>query len=353
MIKLLHSGDWHLDAPQTRRSQEEQAHLRREALLLPGKIAQLCRAQGCQMMLLSGDLFDGNYSQESLRAVYAALEEAAVPVFIAPGNHDFCSQNSPWIRENWPENVHIFTNATIESVYLADLDCRIYGAGYQSMDCPPLLQGFRAREDARYHIGLVHGDPLTPGSPNNPITAGQIKSSGLQYLALGHIHKDGKLRQGNTLCAWPGCPMGQGFDELGPKGVYIVTVEESAQAEFLPLDTPRFFQLSVPAGVDPLAAVENALPAGESLDFYRICLTGEADKPDLDALRKALDRFPHLTLLDETVPVLDLWGSADSDSLEGVYFRLLRKALEEDEAAATLAARISRQILSGQEVVLP
>ena len=45
-------------------------------------------------------------------------------------------------------------------------------------------------------------------------------------MALGHIHKRTEpLRFGNTVCAWPGCPEGRGFDELGEKGFYqgIVT----------------------------------------------------------------------------------------------------------------------------------
>lgn len=353
MIKLLHSADWHLDAPAVRRSAQEQAFLREAALALPGKIAGLCRDRDCRLLLLSGDLFDGPYTKESLDAVRFALEDAGADVFISPGNHDFCSENSPWIRESWPKNVHIFTQPALESVLLEELDCRVYGAGYRSMDCPPLLEGFRAAGDAKYQVGVLHGDPLLAMSPYCPITAGQIRQSGLDYLALGHIHKEGKIRQGGTLCAWPGCPMGRGFDELGVKGVYLVTLEEKAQAEFVPLDTPRFFQLQVNAGVDPLAAAESVLPGGESRDFYRIQLTGEAEKPDLAALRASLARFPHLTLVDETVPELDLWGSAQADSLEGIYFGLLRQAMEEDPEAAALAARISRQILNGQEVALP
>ena len=54
---------------------------------------------------------------------------------------------------------------------------------------------------------------------------------------------------------------------------------------------------------------------------------------------------------------MDLWGSVGEDSLEGVYFGLLQQATQSDsrilQANAQLAARISRQILDGQEVKLP
>ena len=58
-----------------------------------------------------------------------------------------------------------------------------------------------------------------------------------------------------------------------------------------------------------------------------------------------------------TVPPAQPWKALDEDSLEGAYFRLLRDAMEgRDEKTRTqieLAARISRQLLDGQEVKLP
>lgn len=73
-----------------------------------------------------------------------ALEAMAVPVFLAPGNHDHLCPGSPYLEMAWPGNVHIFTRQELESVSLPELDCRVWGAGFQSMDCPGLLEGFRA-----------------------------------------------------------------------------------------------------------------------------------------------------------------------------------------------------------------
>ena len=67
--------------------------------------------------------------------------------------------------------------------------------------------------------------------------------------------------------------------------------------------------------------------------------------------------YSHLELRDETVPETDLWGTAGDDTLEGIYFGMLREAMDgKDEAqqrVIRLAAQISRQILDGQEVKLP
>ena len=350
MIKILHSADWHLDSPLQGRLPQQAELLRRELLQIPDRVAALCREENCDLMLLAGDLFDGAYSQQTYRAVYDALQSVNVPVFIAPGNHDYICPDSPYEKELWPENVHIFKKQQIEWVDLPALGLRVYGAGFQSMDCPGLLEGFQAEGFA---VGLFHGDPTQVNSPYNPITKTQTAQSGLAYLALGHVHKGDGLRAGDTLCAWPGCPMGRGYDEQGEKGVLIVTLEDTVQTRFVSLEGPRFFDVSV----DFAPGIGSVLPAVANHDFYRVTLTGEAEKVDLEALRAQFGAFPNLVLRDQTHRPVDLWQSVGEDNFEGVYFGLLQGALAEanpeEKEKILLAAKISRKILDGQEVILP
>jgi hypothetical protein len=113
----------------------------------------------------------------------------------------------------------------------------------------------------------------------------------------------------------------------------------------------------VVAGYDAIAALDSVLPAVGNRDFYQIELTGESAGIDLDQLYAAFSRFANLELRDRTVPETDIWGNAGEDSLEGLYFSLLKQQLDgadpQDQQVITLAARISRQLLDGQEVVLP
>ncbi len=353
MIKILHSADWHLDSPLLFRNPAQSRHLRQAMSRIPAQITAICKAQGCDMMLLSGDLFDGAYAADTLNLLRSALEDAAVPVFIAPGNHDHVGSDSPWLNERWPENVHIFTHPVMESVWVESLDCRVYGAGYTGMDCPALLEDFAPNHTERYAVAVLHGDPTQTNSPYCPITTEQVRQSGLDYLALGHIHKGDAFQAGKTLCAWPGCPMGRGFDELGEKGVLIVTVDDTVTTAFIPLDTPRFYDIELPAA----QSLSSVLPPVGNEDFYRVTLTGPSEPLDLSALQAEYARFPNLELRDHTTPPVDIWGAAGADTLEGMYFKRLRDLSEaEDETIrnqARLAARISRQILDGQEVVLP
>lgn len=351
-LRILHSADWHLDTPFTGFSPEQRRYLKGELAKIPERIADICRQQDCDLMLLAGDLFDGPYTKESAAIVKDALQRCGVPVFISPGNHDFCGPGSPWLEEIWPENVHIF-KGKLESVTVPELNCRVYGAGYTAMDCPGLLEGFRAEGEETFHVAVLHGDAVQPRSPYCPVTAAQVRESGLAYLALGHIHKSGAIHGGETICAWPGCPMGRGWDETGEKGVYLVELEAGASVQFLPLDTPRFFALEVDGGEDAAAALESALPAAGSRDFYRVTLTGS----ETGALGALLSKFPNLELRDLRENPADLWAGAGADTLEGTYFRMLQEALEgADEETADrirLAAEISRRLLDGKEVALP
>ena len=350
-LKILHSADWHLDSPFAGFTPEQQNYLKREQKKIPGKIADLCRREECDLVLLSGDIFDSPACRESVPLVREALASCGVPVFIAPGNHDYLTTGSPWLEENWPENVFIFP-AGLSSVALPQLNCRVYGAGYRSMDCPGLLEGFSVRGEELYHLAVLHGDPKRLNSPYCPITTAQVRDSGLHYLALGHIHKGDCFRASGTLCAWPGAPMGRGYDETGEKGVYILELEEQAEIRFIPLDTPRFYEPEVDTDTQ---SPEDVLPVTDNGSFYRVTLTGSGVEP-LDQLKERFNGLPNLEWIDRREAKADPWERIGEDTLEGNYFRLLREKMDQAEGEMAeqiaLAAELSLKILMGREVAL-
>ena len=357
MIKILHTADWHMDAPLREFNDIQRRELRAASLRLPGQIADLCIREGCDLCLISGDVFDGVWSPEGYEAVFRALERMEVPVFIAPGNHDPYRERSVWTMEQWPENVYLFRSPELSSFRVAELDCRIYGAAFTSAQSESLLDGFFAECDERYAIVCLHGDPTNPASPYNPVTAAQVREAGIDYAALGHIHARGQFDAGAGLCVWPGCPMGHGFDETETKGVVITQLGETVTARFVPLDTIRFFEYRVEVLSDPMAALEAVLSPGGSRDHFRIFLTGEAEPDTVQGLTARLGDYPNLTLIDETVPPCDIWEDAGEDSLCGLFFGILRDgAADADPETARkleLAAKLSRRILQRREVELP
>lgn len=374
---MLHSSDFHLDSPLSGLTTEKSAQRRRELRELPARLARLAKDEGVDLVLLPGDLFDGErVYPETVRALAGALEDMAVPVFIAPGNHDYYHEKSPYAAVPWPDNVYIFTTPELQTVELPGLNCAVHGCAFTAShreDDP--LAGFSAPDDGRLHLLCVHGE-VGPAGNYAPIDPRSLERSGVAYAALGHVHTAGSGKAGKTLWAYPGCPEGRGFDELGPKGALIVSFGESVQLGITSPDGPPMAPIDM--GLQPAAArfvpvckrqyrVETVglesfiadLSREDSPDLVRFLLTGESrDAPDLTALAaRAAPHFFHVELRDRTTLPTDLWARAEEDSLAGLFLREMRGRLEaaegDDRDKLMLAARFGLAALEGGEDVRP
>ena len=330
-LKILHAADLHLDSPFEALGAGKAALRREEQRELLSRLAELAAQEQVDMVLLAGDLLDSaNTFYETGEELIRALRSVPAPVFIAPGNHDWYSQRSPYAKLQLPDNVHVFTERAIRSVILPDKGARVYGAAFTEPSSPALLQGFRAeRVEGVYNILCLHGDMGSRDSRYNPITEEQLRQSGLDYAALGHIHKaSGLCKAGNVWYSWPGCPEGRGFDETGEKTVSLVTLTGS-ECELTPVCIAKrryeVMQLDV-TDADPLLTVHTQVPDDTVTDVYRIVLTGEADAPpDLRKLYDNLsDMFFELQLRDETRLRRGIWDSAGEDTLRGLFISRLR-----------------------------
>ena len=367
MLKIIHGADFHLDSPFAGLSPERAAQRRGEQRELLVRLAALARARRADLVLLSGDLLDSErVYRETAKTLSRALETMGCPVVIAPGNHDFYGPRSVYATLKWPENVHIFTQEQMQTVELPG--CTVHGAAFLSprMERTPLA-GFHAPEDGKLHVGVLHGE-LEGGESYGPLSREDIAGSGLAYLALGHVHRcSGLKREGNTFWAYPGCPEGRGFDELGEKGVLCLELEEPAgqtgtacpcRAEFVPLCGRRYeiLQADLTGCEDPVEAVLDALPRGTEEDVYRIVLTGETEPPDLAALERALaPRFYGLSLQDRTALPRRLWERMEEDTLTGLFLREMDRLCRErpEDESLALAVRFGLAALEGGEDAAP
>ena len=273
------------------------------------------------------------------------------------------SGGSVWETVDWPENVHIFREPRMTALELPELCAVVHGAAFTAPEqAESLLAGFAAPADGRVHLGVLHGEIDPAENRYDPLGKAEIAASGLAYLALGHIHKRTEpLRFGNTVCAWPGCPEGRGFDELGEKGFYQGTVTDGGQVElaFVPFARHRYEILEVDVtGKTPREAVEAALPPDTARDLYRIILTGETGEAGAGAegLQEALaDRFYALEVRDRTRVAEDIWTRAEEDSLRGLFLRELRQKLDaagsdEERELVTQAVRFGLAALDHRDL---
>ncbi len=356
-VKIIHSADFHLDSPFDSLPEKKALERRQEQRALLGSLADLAESEQADVVLLSGDLFDSSVCYyETCETLLRVLSSIKARVFISPGNHDFYCDRSPYSILDFPENVHIFRSPVISSVELPDLGCRVYGAAFTSSSSRPLLRGFTAEDDGLVNLMVLHGD--LADDRYNLITRQDIERSGLDYLALGHIHAySGICSAGSTVYAYPGCTEGRGFDETGEKGVIAGTVSKGgADLRFIPLRGRqyRIVQADV-SGSTALAAAEAAISESMKNDVVRVVLRGGTDEDiDCTALAESLaDSAYHVTVRDETHALRDIWDGVSEDTLRGGFLRFLREkydsADENDKPGILLAVRYGLAALDNRE----
>ncbi|MBR5572541.1 MAG: metallophosphoesterase [Oscillospiraceae bacterium] len=364
MVRVLHASDWHLDSAYGALSPEQAKQRRAESRALVAELVDYANDHGVQLLLLSGDLLDSDavYAQtaEELSTALAAFRGA---VFIAPGNHDYYSEGSPYATTLWPENVHIFKTPDMERVALPQYGCVVYGAAFTAAeDTAAGLKEFTVRDEDRdaVCIGVLHGDVGASESRYRALSAHCIARSGLTYLALGHVHRyDGVQTAGSTAYAYCGCLEGRGFDEVGEKGFLMGEVDKGSVAlRFVPFARRRYQTLSVDVtGRDMYDAIVSALPPRTEDDLYRITVTGEheEERDDLTALTQRLaPLFWAVEVRDGRTLRRDLWARCGEDSLRGIFLQNMKRRLdaaesEDERRKIELAARFGADALDGRE----
>ena len=176
MVRIIHAADFHLDSAFSGLPPEKARQRRRESREILDRLTALARERQADLVLLAGDLFDGErVYPETLERLREALAALACPVFIAPGNHDPFTPRSPYARQTWPENVHIFRGGALEAVELPELGCVVHGAAFTAPErTDQVLAGFTAPADGLVHILCLHGEVNAPASQYGPITREQI-----------------------------------------------------------------------------------------------------------------------------------------------------------------------------------
>ncbi len=327
-LKILHCADLHLDTVFGELS-ESSAKCRREDLRSAfNKIISSAKENNVDMLIISGDLFDEGVTRHTVKFVKEKLKELShIPVYICAGNHDPKTSDSYYSLEDFGKHVHVF-DTHMEWIEKDEYD--IYGMSFgEAKVNDSFLAGFKVKNPDKINIMVMHGDFTS--NDYNLITKSQIKESGIDYLALGHIHKYEKIDADGALAVYPGCPEGRGFDETGDKGVVLAEIKKHKKdITFLPISRRKYHELLVDVNDlgDNLSVCEKIKEQINENDLYKIVLTGETDfEPDGDVIKDNLDAF-FVKVYDKTRPKIDLLKSAEEFSLKGLF---IKKALEKIE----------------------
>lgn len=255
-LKLLHTADVHLGARFQflgRRGREQREQLRETF----SRVVDITLNSGVDALLVAGDLFDSPYPSRGIleEVVYqlGRLDAEGIWAFIVPGTHDRLEPGGAYDRVDGASmaHVHVFRSEEMAPFLVEGLDLVVYGmaTGREGRDA---MAGFRAGEEARWRVGMLHASVVVPGLVERDsalVTRESIAASGLHYLALGHWHSCSDQSQGEVTAFYPGSPerleMGS-----GDKGVaLLVELEEGIppRVKPIPVGRRRFLDLEVDA----------------------------------------------------------------------------------------------------------
>lgn len=323
-----------------------------EILNSMAKICQLANEEKVDILLIAGDFIEqSDISDSYMGAVKKMLTDVRARVFIVAGNHDYISIGSKYLGD-FSENVHIFKENHLEKIYLEDLNCNIFGASFRgTYQRESLLYSLGELDKDKINIGLLHGDISSGPSLYNPICLDNIEASGLDYLALGHIHKPSGIKLiGKTYYAYPGSPWGQGFDELGSRyGIIGDIAKENVKLREFEIVGPMF--LDVHFSVDKYrdeVSLRQALReqlekeySNSGENYYRIFLEGYVDAEnyiDIALLKQSFFDYKYLEFYDNIRTKYDYEVLRREQSLRGVFVDNILK----EKALAIAAGNLDR-----------
>jgi len=340
MIKILHCADIHLDTPFACVSADDARARRLQIREVFGEMVEYALREGTRLFIISGDLFeDTAVTYETVSFVIERISTLPDCIFaLSPGNHDPYHAKSPYAKVQFPPNAYIFRTNGIESFDFPEWNLTLYGYAFTSPSlefCP--FADFTVRDPSRINILAAHGE-LASVSPYCPISEKYIASSGLDYIALGHIHKRSEVaKAGRTFYAQAGIPQGRAFDETGEKGAYAGTVDKKGvDLEFIRFCRSIFTQESLDVtGMATNAAILDAarslcegLPQNTRLSLTLTGMVPTSLEIDVRAIENALDRLIYTEIRNAAIPFYNEKTLSADKGVVGMFFRILQPSLD-------------------------
>ncbi|WP_181186217.1 metallophosphoesterase family protein [Alkalicoccus urumqiensis] len=244
MITFLHAADLHLDRPQSLPAgltPAEEEYIQQTAERALHALVREAAAREVDFVLVSGDLY--HYEKRSLHAQWQfhqaclELEKVNIPVYVIHGNHD---PETGAQRMELPGNVSVFSSeGGMYQLNVRGQNVHLYGFSYPEKAYVEEPYSFyeKSGEDG-FHIAMLHGQEKGQSGhdPYAPFSTSVLKQTGMDYWALGHIHKPLVLSEDPPII-YSGSLTGAVRSETGPRGAYYVTLtpSEPAEWEFVPL----------------------------------------------------------------------------------------------------------------------
>ncbi len=330
-MKIIHTADLHFDSKLETNLDPVKAKERKNELLLTFEnMIDYAKENEVEAIIIAGDMFDKpRISVKTKEFVMSLITNSPdIQFFYASGNHD----EDVFIEslESLPENLNIFTNKW-KTFNLKE--CDITGINYNESS-EKYLYDTLFLDKEKPNIVVMHG-PL--GSKGTGINVNALRGKGINYLALGHIHKFQKGSiDDHGVFVYPGCLEGRGFDEIGPKGFVLLNIiDDEIHSEFIPFAKRELHEVTIDiTGIDSWSEIRknvslktNSIPDN---DMVKVKLVGSYNINLIkqnELLNEYLnDKYFFAKLSDESRLAINPKDYEKDISLKGEFIRTVLKS---------------------------
>lgn len=324
-IKILHMADIHFGRPASGLPKHMRDIRRQEVRSAFADAMSAAKDNGVDAVLIAGDLFDcADTDKSTINFILGEFAKIShIPVFIAPGNHDPLGNAYDALIRAECSNLTVFGRDCTCKTF-PEKNFAVYGIGFDNeIVNESLLAKIKAEDENMINIAVIHGE-MAVSSDYNPITEDAIASTGMDYVAMGHVHTySGIKKTGNTYYAYSGAIEGGGFDECGDKGAILGTVSKGSCAlELVPLCKRRYHTVEV--DVTDTNTLQEVIGKVSTLtenkdDLYKIVLTGvRPEKISTEVIENEVGAF-FIKVKDLTRGAYDLKEISADYTLGGIF----------------------------------
>ncbi len=240
-FRFVHAADIHLDSPLRGLASQEGSAVElirsatREAF---DSLVSRTIEEEAAFLIIAGDLYDVDWRDYQTGLFFVRqmgrLKEAGIRAYLIHGNHDAESQIAR--RLSLPDNVTVFSSRKPETHQFSKFGVALHGQSFRQRDITEnLASSYPGPVPGALNIGILHtGLAGEEGHANYaPCTLEQLVQKNYDYWALGHIHQP-SVRHERPYVVYSGNIQGRHIKETGPKGAFLVTVDDGAIVELAP-----------------------------------------------------------------------------------------------------------------------
>lgn len=354
-MKIIHMSDLHLGSAFTDLPADKRSIRAAEVASSLKRAVDYAEKSGARVILLSGDVFDGDRPRRSDREFFYGVIEANpdIDFLYLRGNHD---TEESFSRSDL-KNLKTFSSDGWTTYEYGDTV--ICGAELPR-PCPPSFYSSLILSPDKFNIVTLHGQIsklriVAPGEISLPL----LQDKNIDYLALGHIHSysSGEIdRRG--IYVYSGCPEGRGYDESGDKG--FVEIDTSTRRFAFVKSAVRdvvIREADISGAEDfgsVVQTVQNSLSGVDEKSVVRAVLTGETKLDVASLLPRVKEYFSggyfSFDAKNNTKQVINAEDYSKSASLKGEFYRLVMGDNELGEEEKEEIIRLGMKAFDGEEL---